>query len=378
MGDEGGHTVKLRVYDLSLGMAKTMSLQLVGEQFDLIPHTGVEVYGVEFFFGGGVQQLSPATVEATFGMKPVEVLELGTTEMPRTVFDEFLQEISPRFSSSTYNLFTHNCNNFTDEVVQFLLGEGIPKRILDLPQRFLATPLGSSLRPVFDQQAQTMNARLAGAGGQLQAPGAAAPSASGGIGAVTDQQAVAAAVAALMQQQQQQPQPQPQQQQKTKENEEAAAPEPAPDINTAAADPDTADGPTMNVSVRSTQGKTVTYTVSEAATVQQLKEIVEKGGQFDLKAGSMRLVYQGKILENMAASLTSAGISSGTTLIIVPGASKGPAKRLPLREALLALVRETPAAVCPTCLPLFGCPVAQLSPKLAGIENSNHNSPQTV
>ena len=115
MGDgEESFPVTLRVYDLSLGMAKAMSLQLTGKQFDLIPHTGVEVYGVEYFFGGGVQALPPATVEATFGLKPCEVLPLGSTAIPKEVFEDFLQEIAPRFTSETYNLFTHNCNNFSN------------------------------------------------------------------------------------------------------------------------------------------------------------------------------------------------------------------------------------------------------------------------
>jgi hypothetical protein len=108
--------------------------QLTGKQFDLIPHTGVEVYGVEYFFGGGVQALPPATVEATFGLKPCEVLPLGSTSMPKEVFEDFLKEISPRFTSETYNLFTHNCNNFSNELAEFLLGEGIPSRIVDMPQ----------------------------------------------------------------------------------------------------------------------------------------------------------------------------------------------------------------------------------------------------
>lgn len=135
MGDgEESFPVTLRVYDLSLGMAKAMSLQLTGKQFDLIPHTGIEVYGVEYFFGGGVQALPPATVEATFGLKPCEVLPLGSTAIPKEVFEDFLQEIAPRFTSETYNLFTHNCNNFSNELAQFLLGEGIPSRIVDMPQ----------------------------------------------------------------------------------------------------------------------------------------------------------------------------------------------------------------------------------------------------
>ena len=29
---------------------------------------------------------------------------------------ELLQDIAPRFTASTYNVFEWNCNNFTDEV----------------------------------------------------------------------------------------------------------------------------------------------------------------------------------------------------------------------------------------------------------------------
>ena len=178
MMDPPTEPVRLRVYDLSMGLARQMSQQLVGQQFDLIPHTGIEVYGIEYFFGGGVQQLPPATVEATFGMKPVEVLELGKTAMPKEVFEEFLAEVSPRFTQATYNLFTHNCNNFTDEVAHFLTGDGIPRRIVDMPQQFLETPMGASMRPMFEGQATAMNARLRAAGsGDGGVAAAAAPAA---------------------------------------------------------------------------------------------------------------------------------------------------------------------------------------------------------
>ena len=42
--------VVCRVYDISLGMAKQMSLAVVGKQFDIIPHTGIYVYGACFLF----------------------------------------------------------------------------------------------------------------------------------------------------------------------------------------------------------------------------------------------------------------------------------------------------------------------------------------
>ena len=33
--------VKLHVYDLSQGMARTLSLQFIGVQLDIVPHTGI-------------------------------------------------------------------------------------------------------------------------------------------------------------------------------------------------------------------------------------------------------------------------------------------------------------------------------------------------
>lgn len=54
------------------------------------------------------------------------------------------------FRGTSYNLLQHNCNNFSDELAQFLCGKGIPSYILDLPSEILSTPLGQSLAPLFD------------------------------------------------------------------------------------------------------------------------------------------------------------------------------------------------------------------------------------
>jgi hypothetical protein len=39
--------------------------------------------------------------------------------------------------SETYNIFKHNCNNFSNEISLFLVGKGIPKYILDLTETLL-------------------------------------------------------------------------------------------------------------------------------------------------------------------------------------------------------------------------------------------------
>ena len=52
---------------------------------------------------------------------------------------------------SRYDLFRHNCNNFSHETAQFLVGRGIPQHIVDLPGEILATPMGQMLAPMLQQ-----------------------------------------------------------------------------------------------------------------------------------------------------------------------------------------------------------------------------------
>lgn len=55
------------------------------------------------------------------------------------------------FSGAEYSLSRHNCNNFSEELAQFLCGVSIPKYILELPDILLSTPLGQTLRPLIEQ-----------------------------------------------------------------------------------------------------------------------------------------------------------------------------------------------------------------------------------
>jgi len=54
------YLVSLHVYDISGGMAKQFSRQLTGKHFDGIWHTGIVVYGKEFYFGGGISYDMPS------------------------------------------------------------------------------------------------------------------------------------------------------------------------------------------------------------------------------------------------------------------------------------------------------------------------------
>lgn len=142
-------------------MARQFSLAFVGKQIDYIPHTGVYVYGREYFFGGGIQCMKQEEIPLHFGMSPVQRIPLGNTSIDRNTFHTFLRGISHRFTQSTYNFLENNCNNFTNECSNFLVGHDIPISILGLPREFQSTPLGSMIAPMLsnmqDQMTRTFN-----------------------------------------------------------------------------------------------------------------------------------------------------------------------------------------------------------------------------
>ncbi|GFZ17615.1 PPPDE putative thiol peptidase family protein [Actinidia rufa] len=150
---EEGHKVSLNVYDLSQGLARQLSTTFLGKAIEGIWHTGVVVYGNEYYFGGGIQHCTAGTTP--YG-NPIKVVDLGVTHVPKDVFEMYLREISPRYTAEAYSLLTHNCNNFSNEVAQFLVGSTIPDYILNLPNEVMGSPMGALILPMIQQLETTL------------------------------------------------------------------------------------------------------------------------------------------------------------------------------------------------------------------------------
>ncbi|PKY00080.1 thioredoxin [Aspergillus campestris IBT 28561] len=157
--------VELYVYDLSKGLARMYSLPLTGTQIDAIYHTSLVVSGVEYYFGHGIQTAAPGS---THHGEPIEKVHLGATELPVDVISEYVQSLNEIYSPESYDLFLHNCNNFTQDLAMFLVGKSIPEHIRNLPQKFLETPFGQMMKPQIEMALR----------GVTQAPGPAAPQAA--------------------------------------------------------------------------------------------------------------------------------------------------------------------------------------------------------
>jgi hypothetical protein len=72
--------------------------------------------------------------KAQSGTTPVEIIDLGTTEIAEDLFHDFILNVSSRYSTTTYDLLNNNCNNFSNECSNFLLGSNIPAHILEAPE----------------------------------------------------------------------------------------------------------------------------------------------------------------------------------------------------------------------------------------------------
>ncbi|KAI8609462.1 PPPDE putative peptidase domain-containing protein [Chytriomyces sp. MP71] len=137
--------VQLYVYDLSQGMAAAMSVALTGKHIPGIWHTAVVVFGKEVYFGQGITSEAPGT---TPHGHLVERIDMGETAIPEDVFWEYIDSMRETWTAEKYHLLENNCNNFSNEVCQFLVGKKIPNHITGLPAEFLSTPFGQQLAPM--------------------------------------------------------------------------------------------------------------------------------------------------------------------------------------------------------------------------------------
>lgn len=87
-------------------------------------------------------------MQRAFGMSHLKEEYLGETSITEDLFDSFIDDIRDRFTAENYDLLNHNCNNFTNEAAEFLLGNGIPDYIINLPNVIRNHPIFAQLSPM--------------------------------------------------------------------------------------------------------------------------------------------------------------------------------------------------------------------------------------
>ncbi|QSZ35861.1 hypothetical protein DSL72_006983 [Monilinia vaccinii-corymbosi] len=146
--------IQLYIYDLSKGIARNLSGAFLGVQVDAVYHTSIVFGGIEYTYDGGVKTVRPG--ETHLG-KPLQVLELGKTDLPMEVILEYLDSLKEIYTFEAYDIWKHNCNNFSNDFATFLVGHGIPEYITSLPETILNTPFGRMIQPHFNDYVTLSN-----------------------------------------------------------------------------------------------------------------------------------------------------------------------------------------------------------------------------
>lgn len=158
--------VEVLLYDISGGMADKLGKLLIGKKVAAV-HSGLLIYNSEYWYGGQVFRSNPPCRDA-FGepltapwesplpmseQRPdLPVVKCGYTFVTHNEFVTWMKRnVTERYKDiKQYDLFTHSCNHFSNECIQFLTGEGLPKKIFEL-QQMAMTPVMLSMRPMLNK-----------------------------------------------------------------------------------------------------------------------------------------------------------------------------------------------------------------------------------
>jgi len=151
----GEQDVKLYMYDLSKGLAKVLSPMLgswwsktIEEDFEGVWHSGIVVFGQEYYFNGDLVHVRPG--ETAWG-EPTKVVSIGYTPCSRKALHQFVVgELRPLFNRSSYDALNNNCNHFADRLTMYLCNRHMPAHILQQPKKLAELPGLQLLRPLLD------------------------------------------------------------------------------------------------------------------------------------------------------------------------------------------------------------------------------------
>jgi len=152
--------VVAHVYDISGGMAHSMSQMMIGKYMELLPHTGIVCFGKEYYFSQDPAQCEPGKSLPS----PVKkTIKLGKTAKTQEDLDNFLRTVAVDYTATSYNFLTRNSNHYADAVAKFLLdGEGLPKELVSLAEDMQSTEQGRRMATMLEARERSMRANSGG------------------------------------------------------------------------------------------------------------------------------------------------------------------------------------------------------------------------
>mmetsp|Transcript_66115 Transcript_66115/g.158169 ORF Transcript_66115/g.158169 Transcript_66115/m.158169 type:complete len:589 (-) Transcript_66115:89-1855(-) len=142
------HKVTLHIYDISNGLSEALSPWLVGQKLEGIWHSGICVFGKEYYFSKDT--MFDEAGKTGFG-RPTKVLDLGFTLWRQDELHNFVcKELKPIFHRNTYDVVVNNCNHFSDKLCEYLVGKSLPEEVHRQSEWLMRSRTIRAVRPLLN------------------------------------------------------------------------------------------------------------------------------------------------------------------------------------------------------------------------------------
>jgi len=128
------------VYEIGGPLTNILSTS-VNKKLPLIPHLGIRVHGLEYFYSDHIEVRSVPVMEEMLGDRPQVTLDLGPSTKSAEEVKELVASLESAWTAEDYNVFDKNCVHFSDVLGKQVSANGVPEQLsrglLDITERML-------------------------------------------------------------------------------------------------------------------------------------------------------------------------------------------------------------------------------------------------
>jgi len=130
------------IYEIGGPLTNVLSTS-VAKQLPLIPHVGIRVHGVEYFYSDHIECRTVPVMEEMLGDRPQISLDLGPSKLSAEELEAEVVRLEADWSADDYHVFDKNCVHFGVELAGRVCEreEALPKPliqgVIDVSERML-------------------------------------------------------------------------------------------------------------------------------------------------------------------------------------------------------------------------------------------------
>lgn len=137
---EDSSRVLATVYEIGGPLTNILSTS-VNKKLPLIPHVGIRVHGIEYFYSDHIEFRTVPVMEEMLGERPQVTLDLGPSTKSAEEVKELVASLESSWTADDYNVFDNNCVHFSEVLAEQVSQNGLPAQltrgVLDVSERML-------------------------------------------------------------------------------------------------------------------------------------------------------------------------------------------------------------------------------------------------